>query len=337
MSIETLKTKLIMLKKYGFIVFVFSIFLIACSTESEDDLIKGNGSYETPTLLNKSPGTFQFTSHFDNWLQQNGYGSYNFKGSIGYSYGGKTSSSETLNNQPIIFIHGNSDKAEGWGEPINYFLNNGYNTSELYAFTWGNANPYNASSNYHSKEFLQRIRVFIQTVKNYTGAQKVDVIGHSMGVTLGRKAIKGGNAYDQAYGYYNLGTPLNYVDTFVGIAGANRGLTSCYYSGTGVPTCNDVNGFYPGYLFWGAGPYGVSNFLTELNNNPTKEANKVYSIWSSADQVVGYGCIVYGENTCRINTQDGEKYYSSAPYGHFGVKNLSGYYQLQMVKYHSTY
>lgn len=192
MSIETLKTKLIMLKKYGFIVFVFSIFLIACSTESEDDLIKGNGSYETPTLLNKSPGTFQITSHFDNWLQQNGYGSYNFKGSIGYSYGGKTSSSETLNNQPIIFIHGNSDKADGWGEPINYFLNNGYNTSELYAFTWGNANPYNASSNYHSKEFLQRIRVFIQAVKNYTGAQKVDVIGHSMGVTLGRKAIKGG-------------------------------------------------------------------------------------------------------------------------------------------------
>lgn len=337
MSIEPLKTKLIMLKKYGFIVFVFSIFLIACSTESEYDLIKGNSSYKTPTSLNKSIGTFQITTHFDNWLQQNGYGFYNFKGSIGYSYGGKTSSSEILNNQPVIFIHGNSDKADGWEEPINYFLNNGYKTSELYALTWGSANPYNASSNYHSKEFLQRIRTFIQAVKNYTGAQKVDVIGHSMGVTLGRKAIKGGNAYDQAYGNYNLGDSLNYVDTFVGIAGANRGLTSCYYSGTGVPTCNDVNGFYPGYIFWGAGPYGVSNFLTELNNNPTKEANNVYSIWSSADQVVGYGCIVYGENTCRINTQDGEKYYSSAPYGHFGVKNLSGYYQLQMVKYHSTY
>ena len=58
-----------MLKKYGFIVFIFSVFLVACSNENEDELIEGNSSYETQSILSKSAGTFQITSHFDNWLQ----------------------------------------------------------------------------------------------------------------------------------------------------------------------------------------------------------------------------------------------------------------------------
>lgn len=314
---------------YRLIFFSVILLLLNCSSDEEDVI-------NELKLSAKSSSVFQITNHFDNWLQVNGYDSYKFKNSLGYSYGGKHSDSEILNNDPVIFIHGNGDKASGWKDVITYFLNNGYSTSELYAFTWGDADPYNAPLNSHSKKYLDRVRAFITAVKSYTGAQKVDVIGHSMGVTLGRKAIKGGSAFDQIYGNYNLGTSLNYIDTFVGIAGANRGLTSCYYSGTSVPTCNKKNGFYPGYLMWGLGPFGVSDFLNELNNNPVKEANHVYSIWSSVDQVIGYGCIVYGVNTCRMNTQDGEKSFHSVPYGHFGVRNLSGYYQLKMIKYHST-
>lgn len=319
-----------MLNKLYRTLFFTSIVLLGCNSEKEEIIIDNQKSQT------KSSNTFQITSHFDNWLQNNGYANYNFKGSLDYSYGGKQSPAETLNNQPIVFIHGNGDKAIGWEDSINYFLSNGYSKKELYAFTWGNANINTAYLNYHSKTYLERVRVFIKAVKEYTGAQKVDVITHSMGVTLGRKAIKGGNAYDQNYGNYNLGSPLNYIDTFVGIAGANKGLTSCYGAGSSSPTCNNSNGFYPGYLLWGTGPYGTSSLLTELNNNPTKEGDFVYSIWSSVDQVIGYGCIVYGKNTCRINTQNGEKSFHCIPYGHFGVKNLTGYYQLKMIKHHTT-
>ena len=40
------------------------------------------------------------------------------------------------------------------------------------------------------------LRAFIEAVLTYTKADKVDVISHSMGVTLARKAIQGGNSKD---------------------------------------------------------------------------------------------------------------------------------------------
>ncbi|HAP57993.1 MAG TPA: lipase, partial [Cytophagales bacterium] len=162
----------------------------------------------------------RLSSHFQSWLNANGYGGDNFAN--GPSYGGRSSGSDPGNNHPVIFIHGNSDDATGWDESIDYFRNNGYRTSELYAITWGPASASQAANQYHSYAYLTRVRRFIQAVKAYTGASKVDVIGHSMGVTLCRKAIKGGAAYDAAVGgNYNLGSRLSFVDTFVGIAGGN--------------------------------------------------------------------------------------------------------------------
>jgi hypothetical protein len=169
----------------------------------------------------------QLTSHFQNWLNANGYGGYNFN-SGGNSYGGRASSSDAVVNQPVIFIHGNSDAAlgtgigfTGWNDSINYFRSQGYKTAELYATTWGDANPALSAYQYHSKPNLQKVRAFIQAVKAYTGASKVDVVAHSMGVTLGRKAILGGAANDGANGgSYNLGaslTPLSASQAQTGV------------------------------------------------------------------------------------------------------------------------
>ena len=287
------------------------------------------------------------TTDFRNWLTANGYGSYGFERSDvpGGSYGGRTVAGQAVVNQPVIFIHGNSDSAlgtsspyTGWTSSISYFKSQGYTSAELYATTWGPADGFLASQQYHSKAYMTRLRAFIQAVKAYTGASKVDIVCHSMGVTLTRKAIKGGSAYDSAAGgTYNLGSSLTAsVDTFVGIAGANRGLTACYMSGPTTPTCSDVNGFYPGYLIGGFGPYGVSQILTDLAATSHFEGSFVYSIWSTVDEVIGYGTIVYGSSTCRIPGQNGEVVFGSYPYGHFGVKDQTGYYQWRMVKFHST-
>jgi len=100
----------------------------------------------------------------------------------------------------------------------------------------------------------------VEAVLAYTGAEKVDIIGHSMGVTLGRQIVKGGTV--ASAGNVNLGSALtNRVDTFVGIAGANWGLTACYLDPLPA-TCSNKNGFYPGYA---AGPKGLSQYLTDLN------------------------------------------------------------------------
>ena len=75
---------------------------------------------------------------------RNGYGLYNFSrmdlGQIG-SFGGKDYSAQPIVNRPVVFIHGNSDGAltdgslygTGWTKTIQYFMQQGYSTAELYA------------------------------------------------------------------------------------------------------------------------------------------------------------------------------------------------------------
>lgn len=316
----------------------------------EDDepiTVNEDPEYDLATLRLAAGGAksgITLTSHFQSWLDQNGYGSYEFSRTdiIDDSYGGRTYSGQPVTKQPVIFIHGNSDKAigdtygqSGWTNSLVYFLNQGYTTAELYAITWGPADAYQAADQTHSKEYVMRIRKFIEAVLDYTGADKVDIISHSMGVTLSRKAVKGGSAYDQDEGNYQVGSSLTSdVDAFVGIAGGNQGLTNCYYSYGSTPTCDDITGFYPGYLWYGYGPYGVSDYLVDLNQSSAYEGSYRYSIWSTADQIIGYNCIVYGVNTCRLPSQTGEKAYYSSPYGHFNLKDLTESVQYSMVTAH---
>jgi hypothetical protein len=290
--------------------------------------------------------TVGLTTDFRTWLTNNGYSSYDFARDdlSGGSYGGKAGAGDSVVNQPVIFIHGNSDMAlgeitgqTGWTQSIEYFTANGYKSSELYATTWGPASALSSSQQYHSKEHVMKVRKFIEAVLAYTGAAKVDVIAHSMGVTLARKAIKGGTASDAlAGGSYSVGSSLTAkVDAFVGIAAANLGLTSCYQSGPTTPTCGSTNGLYPG-VWNGVSVSGRSAFLNDLLATSGYEGSYRYAIHSTADEVIGYGGVVYGQYTARIPGQTGEVMFTAAPYGHFNCKDLTGYYQLRMVKYHLT-
>ncbi len=285
-----------------------------------------------------------FTADFQNWLNNNGYASLGlYRGDLsGGSFGGKVSQSDCANKQPVIFVHGNGDRCMdgligGWEESIVYFTSKGYRSSELYCTSYGAGTAATAAFNYHSKDYLIRIRKMIEAVLAYTGAEKVDIFGHSMGVTLARKAIKGGWASDLlAGGDYYIGPSLTAsVDTFVGIAGGNQGLASCYLTGPSTPGCGTTNGFYPGYMLFGK-VFGISDFLKELNRGEGFEGSYRYSIWSSVDQVVGGACLVWFKNTCKVPGQTGDKHFSSYPYGHLGLKDHTGYYQYRMVHDHAT-
>lgn len=319
--------------------------VLACGPAGEavPDAAPPPATGEAPLL-----GGTVLTSHFRTWLSNNGYGGYDFARTDLYngSYGGKASDADGITRQPVIFVHGNSDRAlgdgtsslTGWRASIDYFEGQGYRARELYATTWGPASSYYSSQQYHSRAHVLRTRRFIEAVLAYTGAAKVDVIGHSMGVTLARKAIKGGWAHDAADGgdYYVGGSLTSRVDTFVGIAGANRGLVACYNSGPTTPTCGSTNGFYPGW--WnGYGVSGRSAFLQELYDGSAYEGAYRYSLFSTEDPVIGYGNVVWYEYTSRIPGQTGERIFTSSGYGHNDSKDRTGYYQLRMVRDHVTY
>ncbi len=267
----------------------------------------------------------RFKPDFQSWLKTHGYGDYDFAKNPNAlpSFGGKSTPGEKLTKQPVILIHGNADTASGWNDVVAGYKRSGYKDSEVYAMSWGDGKVSSAGNNYHSEHYLREVRGFIQAVKEYTGADKVDVIGHSMGVTLARKAIKGGTGIDQASpgGHYDLGKPITHeVDTFVGIAGANEGLLSCDLLGNPNPTSNTVNGFSQ-----------HSKFLHDLNADPTREGDHVYSIYSLSDPILGYGPLG-GIYTGPIPHQDGGEVLYTL--GHFQSRDQTVGAQLEMIQDH---
>ena len=109
----------------------------------------------------ESDPAYGLSTDFRNWLTANGYGSYSFARTDvpGGSYGGRLTAGQAVVNDPVIFIHGNSDSAlgtgtsafTGFGSSIEYFKSQGYTSAELYATTWGPANAAFSSQQYHSK------------------------------------------------------------------------------------------------------------------------------------------------------------------------------------------
>jgi triacylglycerol lipase len=77
--------------------------------------------------------------------------------------------------------------------------------------------------------------------------------------------------------FLNLGLPLTkYVDTFVGVSGGNYGVYWCAYDPVSA-FCNSLNGYDP----------TPSTFLAYLNSNKVREGKYVFTMYSTADDIVG--------------------------------------------------
>ncbi|RCN40138.1 triacylglycerol lipase [Ancylostoma caninum] len=232
----------------------------------------------TAVLSQKYGPPGPLSSHFVDWLIAHGYENDNFdRPDVGPngSFGGKKRATEQIRNEPVIFIHGNGDAAlhaqaplaTGWSRSIQYFMEQNYTEGELYATTWGDAwgtgSILDSYSTMHTCSNLLFLRRFIEAVISYTGARKVDVIAHSVGVVLARKALKGGSLIGTD-GNCTLGPPLtSKIDTFVGIAGPNYGLCVCQLAQTVPAWCNALDGLYPGYTC--QDQVGYSSYVTFYN------------------------------------------------------------------------
>jgi pimeloyl-ACP methyl ester carboxylesterase len=109
------------------------------------------------------------------------------------------------NGEPVVLIHGNGAGPSTWYYTVKKLKANGYSDYYIVKPSWLSSS--NASYNDHCGSELDKVKSALKTAYSRSRTGKIDVIGHSMGVTLGGKAIR----------------DLNYrskVRTFVGIAGA---------------------------------------------------------------------------------------------------------------------
>ena len=169
------------------------------------------------------------------WSSDGEYGGWG-----GHEYHGTAADSD---RRPIVFAHGNQRDACDWEPHASFFGQRGYAGDDLWAITFREGTPTHES-------MADQLDAFITEVRSHTGAETVDVVGHSLGVTGLRYWLASRGRFE-------------WVDTFVGLAGANHGTvlsTWCVESG--------LRG----------GAYGCSEFLradyADVPNHPLASLNE---------------------------------------------------------------
>lgn len=193
----------------------------------------------------------------------------------------------TATRTPVIYVPGNGDDARNFdfpsssGAPSPYAALKaaGYKDCELFGINWlSTSERQTPTLNYHTYTKADRVRDFIVDVLAYTGASQVDVIGHSMGVTVALHALE----------RFSLQSKLR---RFIAISGAVRGLSVCTmvgYANPYYPTCgsqniwdSDIFGFYP--------TMNARMQNDGFRDTPSRfTAARFYSI--SADEHDGFAC-----------------------------------------------
>ena len=204
----------------------------------------------------------------------------------------------------VVLVHGNSGKPSDFDNTYKELRARGYASSQIYRPSWGSKTCAACNDHYGSEETPVANALTQARANSCTG--KIDVIGHSMGVTLAAREIS------------KLGLSGS-VQTFVGIAGAFRGLWSC--------------GTYP-FNVWsstcGAWGLSVSNpFLSGLQTQSF--AARAYSIKSWSDQIVcstGF-CTVGGVHTSTVPNETGTQTFVL---GHFGLLTQTAVTQVNLIQ-----
>lgn len=112
-----------------------------------------------------------------------------------------------LEARPIVFVHGNGRDACDFDEHAASFVERDYSGDALWSIT------FERETSTH-EEMSEQLDSFVERVLEYTGAERVDLVGHSLGVT----GIRYWLADRDRYGW---------VESLVGLAGANHGTWTC--------------------------------------------------------------------------------------------------------------
>lgn len=204
----------------------------------------------------------------------------------------------------VVLVHGNTGSPNDWSKTVTELKRRGYTDAQIHRPNWG-SKTCAACNDHNGSEETPVLNAMVNAIAaSCTG--KVDVITHSMGGTLAGRVIQ-----------QNGLRP--YVQSFVGIAGAFRGLWTCgsYPYNVATSTCG----------YWGLSV--GSPFLNGLNG--TRFGDRVHSIKSFYDQIVcGSGvCTVGGVHSSVIWGENSSTTYT---YGHFGLLEYTTVKQVDLIQ-----
>ena len=123
-------------------------------------------------------------------------------------------SSAVFTQHPILFVHGSGGTYYAWEYVISHFLNDGWPAELLFSYTLSNPSD---TTNKGIIADSREIEKWVDLILNRTGADKIDLISHSMGAASTRLYIK------------NL-TGIDKVDDYVSLAGFSHGWDATWVS-----------------------------------------------------------------------------------------------------------
>ena len=127
------------------------------------------------------------------------------------------SSTVYLKQHPILFLHGWTGDSTNWNQMKGRFINDGWSSSELYAYTFNNTADYSNEGNIQN---ANEIKQWVDNILNGIGAEKVDLVCHSMGGISSRYYIKFLGGLNKVDDYVCMGSPHH------GVAGGTKVFNS---------------------------------------------------------------------------------------------------------------
>jgi pimeloyl-ACP methyl ester carboxylesterase len=185
-----------------------------------------------------------------------------------------------LTRTPVILLHGNNDTpfptaCNPFGDVqafADHLLSNGYRPSEVWALGYQGdqcdllADQTRRSAFAHSTVAnVPDVRAFVRAVLRYTGAKRVDIVGHSLGGTLAREWMRQDHAY-------------HLVEHLVAIDSPNHGIVDCSPNPRNYFQLPPLGGFTPDSAV--CLEYGAEDtpFLTKLNRKETHAPTRYLAI-----------------------------------------------------------
>ena len=203
----------------------------------------------------------------------------------------------------VVLVHGNAGNPSQFDNTYDTLRSRGYAADEILRPNWG-SKTCPACNDHDGSEETPVLDAMVEAIA-HSCTGRIDVIGHSMGVTLAARQIV-------RYGLAGS------VHTFIGIAGAYRGLHSCGYYPWNVATST-------------CGTHGLSIGSPLLNGLYARPLGmRVHSIKSWSDEIVCIGgCTVGGVHSSQIAGENASHTYLL---GHFGLLTRTATVQANLIQ-----